>query len=80
MVLIHNVAGAGDIRAVKISAGYGKWYAMYRNWGSLWTVRTKLSGALSFMITTSDGRTIVTRNCVGKGWRFGQTWEGLNFR
>lgn len=80
MVLIHNVGGAGDIRAVKISAGYGRWYPMYRNWGSLWTVQTKLSGSLSFMITTSDGRTLTTRNCVRNGWKFGQTWEGNQFR
>ena len=54
MILIHNVAGAGDVRAVKIKSPYTGWIPMYRNWGAVWTVRLKMQGALSFMITTSD--------------------------
>ncbi|KAG0583234.1 hypothetical protein KC19_3G120000 [Ceratodon purpureus] len=81
MVLIHNVGGAGDMRSVRVKGQYTNWYPMYRNWGALWTVRTKLSGALSFAVTTSNGRTVVARNVVGKWWKFGQTWEArTNFR
>lgn len=80
MVLIHNVGGAGDIRSVRIKGQYSGWVTMFRNWGSLWTCRTKLSGPLSFMITTSDGRTLVSNRAVGPWWKFGQTWEGSQFR
>lgn len=80
MILIHNVGGAGDVKAVKIKCPYTGWLPMYRNWGALWTVRVKMHGALSFMITAGDGRTIVTRNAVGTWWKFGQTWESSNFR
>jgi hypothetical protein len=80
MVLIHNVGGAGDVKSVRIKGSSTGWYNMYRNWGALWTVRVKISGALTFAVTTSDGRTVVARNAVGKGWKFGQTWEGAQFR
>ncbi|KAG0554482.1 hypothetical protein M758_12G098900 [Ceratodon purpureus] len=78
MILIHNVGGAGDIRAVQIKGPRTGWVPMYRNWGALWTCRTKISGALTFRITTSDGRTLVTGG-PGNSWRFGQTWEGRNY-
>ncbi|KAG0581916.1 hypothetical protein M758_3G020000 [Ceratodon purpureus] len=76
MILIHNIAGAGDVRSVKIMCPYTGWVPMYRNWGALWTVRKQMRGPLSFAITTSDGRTIISRNAVGNYWKFGQTWEG----
>lgn len=79
MVLIHNVGGAGDIRTAKIKSPSSGWIPMYRNWGALWTCRTKLSGTLSFMLTTSDGRTLISYGAVRQGWRFGQTWEGRNY-
>uniref|UniRef100_A0A7I4E7C1 Expansin n=2 Tax=Physcomitrium patens TaxID=3218 RepID=A0A7I4E7C1_PHYPA len=75
-ILIHNVGGAGDVRSVRIKSPHSGLISMYRNWGSLWTVRARMSGALFFMITTSHGRVLITRNAVGSGWRFGQTWEG----
>nr|XP_024364479.1 expansin-A11-like [Physcomitrium patens] len=74
MVLIHNVGGAGNVVAVRIKCPYTGWVPMYRNWGALWTVRTKMSGPLSFVVTTSDRRSLVLRNVVRNGWRFGQTW------
>lgn len=80
MVLIHNVGGAGDVRAVSIKGQYTGWVGMYRNWGSLWTCTTKIDGALTFRITTGDGKTLILYNAVRKGWRFGQTWEGSQFR
>ncbi|KAG0567829.1 hypothetical protein KC19_7G164700 [Ceratodon purpureus] len=79
MILIHNVAGAGDVVRVQIKSPTTGWTPMYRNWGALWTVRKQLKGALSFQITTSDGRVVVTHNAVGHGWRFGQTWEGAQY-
>jgi hypothetical protein len=79
MILIHNVGGSGDVVKVQIKSPSSPWYPMYRNWGALWTVQKQLTGALSFLITTDDGRSITTRNAVGNGWRFGQTWEGAQF-
>ena len=76
MILIHNVAGSGDVVAVKIKSPKSPWYGMYRNWGALWTVQKQLTGALSFQVTTDDGRTVTVPNAVGNGWQFGQTWEG----
>jgi hypothetical protein len=55
MVLIHNVGGVGDIQSVKIKGSYSGWVPMFRNWGAMWTVRSKIAGALSFLITLSDG-------------------------
>ncbi|KAG0607310.1 hypothetical protein M758_8G018600 [Ceratodon purpureus] len=75
MVLISNVGGVGDIRSVKIKGSYTNWIPMYRNWGSLWTVRSKITGALSFLITLSDGSTLPCTNAVQANFRFGQTWE-----
>lgn len=80
MILIHNVGGAGDVVAVKVKCPTSGWYDMYRNWGALWTVQKKMNGPLSFAITTSDGRTVTTYNAVGNGWKFGQTWEGAQYR
>ncbi|XP_024381464.1 expansin-A4 isoform X2 [Physcomitrium patens] len=80
MILIHNVAGAGDVRAVRIKTPSTDWIPMYRNWGALWTVQRKLSGPLSFQITAGDRRQITINSAVGNAWKFGQTWEGHNFR
>ncbi|KAG0558921.1 hypothetical protein KC19_10G064600 [Ceratodon purpureus] len=80
MILIHNVGGAGDVVAVKIKDPSSAWAPMYRNWGAIWTVRKQMKGALSFQITTGDGRTVTTNNAVGNGWKFGQTWEGAQMR
>lgn len=75
MILIHNVAGAGDIVSVKIKCPTSGWLPMYRNWGSVWTVQSNLKEALSFQITLGNGRVVTTNNGVGNGWQFGQTWE-----
>uniref|UniRef100_A0A7I4EG08 Expansin n=1 Tax=Physcomitrium patens TaxID=3218 RepID=A0A7I4EG08_PHYPA len=80
MVLIHNVGGAGDVVSVKVKCPYTGWVSAYRNWGCLWTVRTKMTGPLSFTLVTSDGRTLYSMNAVRNGWKFGQTWEGSQFR
>ncbi|XP_024380581.1 expansin-A11 [Physcomitrium patens] len=80
MILIHNVAGAGDVVAVKIKCPTSDWCDMYRNWGAFWTVQKKMEGPLSFQITTGDRRKVTTHNAVGHGWQFGQTWEGAQYR
>ncbi|CAK8574681.1 unnamed protein product [Lathyrus sativus] len=81
MVLIYNVANAGDIVRVAIKGSNSDWVQMIHNWGQVWHTGLNLVGQdLTFWVTTSDKKSLQFISLAPSNWQFGQTYEGsVNF-
>ncbi|XP_045796976.1 expansin-A22-like [Trifolium pratense] len=77
LVLVYNVANAGDVTHVSIRGSKTGWISMSHNWGQNWDAHGQFVGqSLSFLVTTSDGKTLGFPFVAHSNWQFGQTYEG----
>ncbi|XP_058740853.1 expansin-A23-like [Vicia villosa] len=82
LVLVYNVANAGDVSHVSIRGSKTALLTMSHNSGQTWHINQNLVGqSLSFLVTTSDGKSLHFNSVAPSNWQFGQTYESKqNFK
>lgn len=77
VVLISNVGGARDVKAVSVRGSRTRTQAaVHRNRGANWQSSVDLLGqGLSFRLTLVDGMTTEFLNVTPPSWAFGQTYS-----
>ncbi|KAL0338520.1 UNVERIFIED_CONTAM: Expansin-A9 [Sesamum angustifolium] len=84
VVLVWNVGGSGDVESVLVKGekNVKLWRKMKRKWGQRWEIGgvVLVGKSLSFRVQTSDGRTSTSMRVAPTNWRFGQTFQGTNFK
>lgn len=76
MIGVTNVGEAGDVAKLEVKVG-GEWRMLHHNYGDKWDTNSKLVGEkLTFRVTTSDGKSVITDLAAPENWQFGQTYQG----
>ncbi|KAG6550928.1 hypothetical protein Mapa_007543 [Marchantia paleacea] len=76
LVLVHNVAGGGNVHAMQIKGSRTGFMQMKQNWGQNWEAYCNLVGqSVTFKVTLGNGRTVTFWNAVSSNWKFGQTYQ-----
>jgi hypothetical protein len=76
-VMVQNVNRAGTVVKMEVQRSKGgSWEPMYRSWGSVWRRDSgnKLTGPLSFRVTSESGKPVVATNVIPVGWKGGNTY------
>eukprot|EP00250_Pteridium_aquilinum_P010489 c19424_g1_i2 orf=211-987(-) len=77
LVLVSNVAGSGDVKAMYVKGSTTGWIKMKRNWGQNWQCDNVLVGQpLSFRVISGHGYVTTSYNVAPSNWQFGQTFSG----
>ncbi|XP_057830924.2 expansin-A10 [Cryptomeria japonica] len=81
LILVANVGGAGEVYGVWIKGSKtSKWEKTRRNWGQHWETDNNYTGqSLSFIVMTSDRKSVASYNVAPSNWQYGQTYIGKQF-
>ncbi|KAG2288895.1 hypothetical protein Bca52824_048499 [Brassica carinata] len=80
LVLVTNVAGAGNIVRLSVKGTRTSWMTMSQTGANRQSNSLLVGQALSFRVTGSDRRSSTSWNITPAHWQFGQTFMGKNFR
>ncbi|BBN05026.1 expansin [Marchantia polymorpha subsp. ruderalis] len=79
LVLVYNVAGAGNVVNMQMKGSKTNWFTMKQNWGQNWELKQKLKGqSISFRVTLGNGKVMIANNVAPANWNFQQTFESDN--
>ncbi|BBN06860.1 expansin [Marchantia polymorpha subsp. ruderalis] len=83
LVLVSNVAGAGNVVNLQMKSSETNWFWMTARQisGQYWELNQNLMGQnISFRVTLGNGKVMIANNVVPANWNFQQTFESdINF-